>query len=279
MTTEKGLQNSSITRVRPFFRYLFDRDRSGEAWLGPLLAAFPGSACSLSEHVRANPGRLKESATTTRPFSDKILGKIDLEGAFEHEVPPPTAFLRYLISTPAALTWPVERNARKTYGDETQRRRSILVDGAPDAQVEQVRFGLAEFERVGAAGSSKAWWAFEGFTEVDCLLETENVVIFVEGKRNEHLSESTQWFKGRNQLVRNCEAVGEFAKGRACGVVVVGEQDLEVPSEAGFERGLLHLSSGERAQVRQRFLGQTTWRQLCDAMSIPFESLPHEREI
>jgi hypothetical protein len=39
-----------------------------------------------------------------------------------------------------------------------------------------------------------------GHTEVDCWLETERLLLFVEGKRSESLSASTHWYPKRNQL-------------------------------------------------------------------------------
>ena len=103
---------------------------------------------------------------------------------------------------------------------------------------------------------------------------TRQLVLFIEGKRTEALSESTEWFPDRNQLVRNLEAVGEVAGDRASGVLLVGEELLpELESEA-YDRSLPHLGASERAAVRTRYLGQTTWRALCAATGVRFDTLP-----
>jgi hypothetical protein len=39
--------------------------------------------------------------------------------------------------------------------------------------------------------SGRRWWAFEGFTSVDCCLESESALLFIEGKRTERLSKAT----------------------------------------------------------------------------------------
>ena len=85
---------------------------------------------------------------------------------------------------------------------------------------------LTELDQLGPSGSRRKWWAFEGFTEVDCWLETEKLVLFVEGKRTEPLSSSTHWFEQRSQLVRNLEVAGEIANGKSAAVLVVSEEPI-----------------------------------------------------
>jgi hypothetical protein len=127
------------------------------------------------------------------------------------------------------------------------------------------------------ARSRRKWWAFEGFTEVDCYLETDKLVLFIEGKRDEALAGSTQWYPGRNQLVRNLEAIEAIARGRACGVLLVSERPIVEPSHEMLARSLPHLSELQRLAVRRRYLGQTSWRALCEALHVPFASLPDDR--
>jgi hypothetical protein len=120
--------------------------------------------------------------------------------------------LRWLIEHPERLRWPERRlGVRVTYGSETQRLREALIDGSPDERAAIQTRALADLEEHGPIGSRRRWWAFEGHTEVDCWLETDRLLLFVEGKRSEPLSPSTDWFPERNQLVRNLEVVGELA--------------------------------------------------------------------
>jgi len=52
-----GKHNSSLTTVRPFFRVLLDRDRSGTSWL-PELLALGANRASLPDDLREAPGAL-----------------------------------------------------------------------------------------------------------------------------------------------------------------------------------------------------------------------------
>src|SRR6516165_2380655 len=46
----------------------------------------------------------------------------------------------------------------------------------------------------------------EGNTHADCLIDCEHVLIWIEGKRDDWLSQSTKWDVTRDQLARNVEA-------------------------------------------------------------------------
>ena len=273
----RGRQNSSLTRVRPFFQALFSADPTGASWLPALLAACP-HADRLPETVRTAPGPLWHTTTERRRYKGRILGRsIELERAFEHKVDPPTRFLEHLLAHPSASRWPIKKGERKGFGEETQRLREALVDGPEDARAATIAEGLSLLQRRGASNSAREWWAFEGSTEVDCCLETDDLVIFVEGKRNELLSESTDWFVGRNQLVRNLEVLGEIAGDRACAMLVASEHPFADPGPGVYDAGLPHLTPSERGRVRDRYLGQVTWRALCEGTGVPFGSLPDER--
>jgi len=258
-----GPFNSSVTRVRPVFKALFERDPSGESWLPGVLELCP-EGHRVPAGVRAAPGRLLSGLLTTRPY-----GWVELEQCFERGVPPPEPFLRWLIDNSKRLTWP--RNPGK--GAETLRWRRQLCGHQPalrEAARDEARRLLAE---CGAARSRWQWWAFEGFTEVDCWLETEQIVLAVEGKRRDILSAATACYPARNQLVRNLEVVGHQANGKAAFVMLGLEQPtVELTPEAVAE-STPHLSDLERQQLLERYLGQLTWRQIVDRFELPLELL------
>jgi hypothetical protein len=52
----------------------------------------------------------------------------------------------------------------------------------------------------------------EGCTHADCLIECEQAVVWIEGKRNDWLSPCTKWDVTRDQLARNLEAAWLLAK-------------------------------------------------------------------
>jgi hypothetical protein len=271
----RGRFNSSITRVRPFFSALLSKDASGASWLPELLATVPPGA-AVPEEVRRDPGELLPALSEPRPYRDRILGKtVALPRLFEHSAPPSRAFLRWLIDNPDRLDWPERRpGVRFGYGDETQRLRTALVDGEPDERAAAQRHAHAELDRCGPEGSRRKWWAFEGHTEVDCWLETDRLLLFVEGKRTEPLSASTHWYPARNQLVRNLEVVGELAQGRAAAVLLVSERAVPELTASDLAASTPHLDAGARAQLQERYLGQITWAALCERLDIDFAALP-----
>ena len=96
---------------------------------------------------------------------------------------------------------------------------------------------------------------------------TDHLVLAVEGKRTGTVLSRTSWLPGRNQLVRNLEAVGEVPARRACGVLLVGEEAMPELDKQTYELSLPHLGAEGRERVMSRYLGQITWRGLCDASS------------
>jgi hypothetical protein len=271
----RGQFNSSITRVRPFFSALLAQSLSTEKWLAALLEDVPNRGY-LPEKLLSGPGQLLPTLVEARRYPDRVLGRtIALPRCFEHSAPPARAFLRWLIEHPERMTWPERRRGeRRTYGPETQRRREELIDGDA-AQREAVQEeALRELERRGPHGSRGKWWAFEGHTEVDCWLETDRLLLFVEGKRTEPLSASTHWYPVRNQLVRNLEVVGELAGDRVAAVLLITEGPVAELTPASVAASTPHLCDRERAQLSRRYLGQTTWRMLCERLGVDYETLP-----
>jgi hypothetical protein len=130
-------------------------------------------------------------------------------------------------------------------------------------------------EKEGAAKSRMKWWAFEGFTSVDCWLETNNYILLIEGKRKERLSRSTDWYPLRNQLIRNLEAASEFAHTKNYGLLLVVESKAGIPSISEMLiDSLPHLNSDDRSSLATHYLGAITWREVCTATDLDFSKLP-----
>jgi hypothetical protein len=100
--------------------------------------------------------------------------------------------------------------------------------------------------------------------------------LFVEGKRTEPLSSSTNWFPARNQLVRNLEVIGDIAGRRAPAVLLATETPIPEIDEAVIAASTPHLDSRSRVELQSRYLGQLTWQTLCSALDIDFGSLPDQ---
>lgn len=101
-----------------------------------------------------------------------------------------------------------------------RKQRQELFSGDPDVREAAQKVAISELDRAGARGNGRKWWAFEGFTHTDCYLETDALLLIIEGKRTEVVSPSTRWYAERSQVWRNVEAAKELANGRAFGVIV-----------------------------------------------------------
>lgn len=101
-----GIWNSSITRVRPVLSQLLRRDPSGRTWLNRLVECVPERDCPV--HLPAQGATILSGCTVSRAYEDRVLktygiSTIDLPECFEHDIPPPTAFLRWLVLNPGSM--------------------------------------------------------------------------------------------------------------------------------------------------------------------------------
>jgi hypothetical protein len=122
-----------------------------------------------------------------------------------------------------------------------------------------------QLTRNGVVASSLRWWAFEGETHVDCYLETERLVLLVEGKRTEPLSSSTSWFPRRNQLWRNLEVAASVSNGKRFALMLLAEN---AEPEPPINESLPHFEPYERDFLKKHYLGCALWSDACHATGI-----------
>jgi hypothetical protein len=272
-----GEYNSTVTRVWPVFDDLFGRDPTGTTWL-PALLKLGSRAGKVVQQIHASPGCLlpelgRFELNLPGPIK-KALGqgraaRIErIRNAYEAEIPPSATFLQWLLEHPERLVWPKRKNVQWVYGPSTQDKRKCLLAGERAAREE----ALKELATVGAGGSQRKWWAFEGFTSVDCHLETASLLLLIEGKRKEPISDSTDWFPGRNQVIRNLEVAQALAGRKNFAVLVCAEAPIELAEEA-WTNSLPHLSFSEIENLKSHYLGCSTWsaiaQQLCSGLKLP----------
>lgn len=271
--------NSSVTRVWPVFDCMFQQDSTGMAWL-PSLLKLGSRAGRVRQQIHSNPGPLlPELARIDLALPGPVKKAIGPErstrierirNAYEAEIPPSSAFLRWMLEHPHQLTWPKGRKGIDlVFSRSTQRSRKHFLDGDPQTRDE----ALAQLSRLGAIGSRRKWWAFEGFTSVDCRLETESLLLLIEGKRTEPISNSTNWFPGRNQVIRNLEVAQALAGDQKnFAVLLCAETPVELPDDA-WRRSLPHFSPIEIQDLKSHYLGCTTWstiiERLCNGLELP----------
>jgi hypothetical protein len=243
-----GKFNSSVTRVWPVLGALLRRDPTGRQWLSGLSPALRlGSlAPLLPETVQRREVK----------FGD--FGTVSLPNCFEHGTAPPEPFLRWMIENAGpSKAW----NFRFDGNSDTEAKRKKLLSGDPEFR----REALDRLSERGAKGSLREWWAFEGFTSIDCCLETADFLLVIEGKRTESLSSSTTYFKKRNQLARNLEIAQSLANDRDFALLLIAERPLSnEDAKKLIKNGLPHLSAHEEASLAQHYLGCVTWSDVCD---------------
>jgi len=252
-----GKLDSSKTRVQPVFDHLLVRCPDGSDWL-PSLLRLAKPATPLPAELIADPGRLLNGAD---PY-------------FERLFPPPKRFLQWLIEHPEEMVWPRHGQDELAFGATTQRRREELFGRhGCIAQRKARQEALAGLACHGPIKSRRRWWVFEGFTHVDCCLETEKLLLFIEGKRTDHVSKATAWYPQRNQLARNLEIAAEYAQGREYALLLIVEEE-PLAKELELAPGLPHLRAEERVDLLRHFLGWITWQAVCEATGIEYDALP-----
>ena len=263
-----GRKNSSLTCVQPVFNALLDLDPEGKAWLDRLLQMAAATKEAPAQRLRP-AGSLVPVETPAEAAR--------LRFVFERIVPPPTAFLRWLLQHPQRMAVPdsVSFGTKSALAIEWRRK---LFSADPEEQAEATTEGLRALEQRGAGHSIRQWWAFEGFSHIDCCLIAENLVLFVEGKRTEGVSPSTLWFSERSQLWRNVEAAGDFSEGKDFAVILAveteGDGTAALAAAAASLRGSYpHLEEPDREQLFQHLLGFVTWRKMVDEFGLPGECL------
>ena len=199
--------------------------------------------------------------------------KISKYQATSSIIPPSYRFLLWLIEHPDRLSWPNHGKAK--YSEKPQKIREDLIgQHGTERQAEAQQEALAALDQKGAERAHGKWWSFEGTTSVDRFLETENLILLIEGKRTEKLSTSVHWYPGRSQLIRNLEVAQELAGEKQIAVMVIAQEDIGPISQDVMDVSLPHFSLDERNELMRHYLGCLTWRQVCEAVDVPYESLP-----
>jgi hypothetical protein len=263
-----GDKDSSRTRVRPIFNELLDRSPSGDGWLGELCALALRSRAG-GAFTTSNVGHLISSETPET--CEARLGTV-----FERTLAPPRAFLEWLLNHPTRM----QATNKKTFGassvDAQKWRRKLFATDARNRD-QAIAEGVKQLGEHGAEGSGQEWWAFEGFTHIDCCFVTDVAVLFIEGKRIETVSPATRWFQARSQLWRNVEVAEQFAQGKPFGVILAVEQDGEAAlheAEATLHDSYPHLTGEQKSELSRHLLGFVTWGQIRQEFDLPAYCMP-----
>jgi len=257
-----GKRDSSETRVVPVFNALFTADPSGCSWL-PQLLALP-------------KGRRADARTPPR-----VVGSVHAKHWFpnEMELPAPVSLLKWLVRNPPSGLG----KRSKSWGTRKKRLALAKRDAATCAQA----LDLLSHTPV----PKRAWYVLEGYTQPDVYLETDEVVVVIEGKRTESApTRETRWMPVRHQIIRHLDCAFERSGGRQLfGFFIVSggaaAHDTQLPhewrsacretiTEHTLMGSLPHRDHAERETIAQSFLGATTWQSVCRELGVDWESLP-----
>ena len=109
---------------------------------------------------------------------------------------------------------------------------------------------------------------------MDCLIETDDFLLGIEGKRTEKVSSNINWFPQRNQIIRNLEVLKAKAGGKVYAMLLMNEDGKDPIKDTDFANSLPHYSTQEIAEIKTHYLGAVSWRQACDAVGLDYCDLP-----
>lgn len=255
-----GKYDSTMTRVKPVFDQLKEMDPTGSSWL-PRLIALPSGG----NQVLSRPDCRFEITDYGWGSSEK---KLD----------PPVALLSWLIRHPRRpvagelSSDPVKAHTR---GEWIKGCRKTMLEGL-------------NLLRDNSGGED--WHVFEGQTQPDVYIETDNLILVIEGKRTEKQpTVRTKWMQGRNQMLRHLDCAWEISGGKqVLGFYIVESKGSEStpPEWRGFAvdttnpamiaTSLPHRGPEEQQAIAACFVGVTTWQRVCKEFGIDWAKLPDE---
>lgn len=270
----RGSFNSSRTRVRPVVRQLLRRDPSGTDWL-PRLLRLATRNPRYGQALADRPGEIVAGSCDPRTVRGPEGSVEDIEGCFERSLAPPEALLGWCLKNPTRLRPPDGANGKVSQA--AQRLRGRLFSTDPVEQRAATDEGLALLRGGKAKASKGAWWAFEGYTSVDCCIQTDRLLLLIEGKRLESPSALVAWVTPRNQVARNLEVAEQAAKEAGCpdyAVLMVGPTGAAGPTDSELRRSWPHLEPEKKDELMAHYLGATSWQAVCGATGIDYAALP-----
>jgi hypothetical protein len=252
--------DSSRTRIAPVFGRLQCLDPSGRLWLQGLL-------------------ELGNTRKLPRPQAGAAGLRVAKWWPRQARLPAPPELLRWLLQNAEK---PRNAAAWGRHPEVKENRRRVV-----DRDAATLTEALKRLDQ--RRGSGRAWYVLEGPTQPDVYLDTEEVVIVIEGKRSEPgPTTSTAWMPVRHQMLRQLDAAWEVRQGRRIYGMFIVEAEEETRSvtpsvwhqvadvtisEEVLRGSLPHRTPEERSEIANALLGVTTWQAVCDEFQIPSQVL------
>ena len=255
-----GNFNSSITRVQPILKALYEIDPSGESWIKSLLEI------------------TTRNASPTSAAKEISFGHLLKPPQFEFPVDPSKAYLKWLIAHPEKLSSP-PATAWRTWDEKTQKMRSRFLLGDKEVQT----IAISNIEKCRSLPKT-TWWRLEGVNYVDCALLTDSTAIFVEGKRTEiGPSREVLWYQQRNQIYRILDCAAAYARKErlqhyfVVAIVDKALMDRDLVRRKEFNavmspdvicNSLPHLNNDELKKITRHYTGVTTWEDIIERFDL-----------
>ena len=154
-----GQFNSSVTRVGPIFEELFAKNGTDASWV---LQLWDLAKSSDAANRPQSAGAFDPQLLATNP-------KTGIRRTFEVPIPPPVAFLRWLILNPDRMSPPTGDTFGTLEDGLARKQRRELFSADRDVREAAQKVAISELDRAGARGSARKWWAFEGFTHTTAI--------------------------------------------------------------------------------------------------------------
>lgn len=266
-----GKRNSSLTRVLPVFQNLYTNEPSGKTWLPTLLQAMQGGS-AFPDVLQGNLGDIEKIAF----------------GNNEQKLAAPRKLLAWLLAEVDPVWGAKTLDRNRSLSRQTREWREALLN----RNTEILKRALDKLE---AADLFKpAWYILEGPSQPDLFIQTERLILVIEGKRTEWgPTNSTEYMPVRPQILRHLDAAWEIRGERQVlgGFIIEGEKESpfqvpetwkracqDTPRNETLEAALPHRSLTEKQALGKSFLGAVTWQNLCQRTGLAFTSLPDQVE-
>lgn len=263
-------RDREMTRVRRVFDTLLDRNETAPPWVAEL---WEMPALTRPDVAVPPPPETAALVASEAPSAHEARqGTV-----YQRALAPPAVFLRWLLDNPQLMEVadPTTFGAK---GADSRRWRGKLFSGEPDLVSDARDEGLRQLGKRLAQRGRRKWWAFEGFSRVDCCLISETAVLLVESVGAEPPPPSTVWFPQRSRLWRNVEAAKELAGDRQFGLLLAADSVADGTAAMDHAADTLagsfpHLEGAPRAELSTHLLGFVTWPEVARTLHLPPDSV------
>lgn len=256
-----GKYDSSLTRVKPVFDQLIERDSLGLSWLESIF--------NNAEFGHPNQKEIK----LKKPIESYYWGKN------ERAIPAPESLLVWLISNLSSVA-----HKKPNGTSATSIKRQKLYEGD-----EQTILEALELLMKSKIKSSKKWYILEGASQPDVYIETSDSIFIVEGKRTESsTTQKTVWMRNRDQILRHVDAAWDFRGDRNIyAILIVDGKPSQIPDKwikasksihslDIVKKSLPHRDPKTQLEIASCYRGVITWQRVCSLCNLEHNELPDE---